>query len=164
MFVCPAEEHACPITDLGQEVDRSDRVVLCADGKRTIPVIKSVKRISLGGRDKLLETFIDITDRKRAEEERRKLEEQVRQTQKLESLGILAGGIAHDFNNILTTVLGNAELALMETAPASTAHVNITRIQTAARRAAELCRQMLAYSGKAFSCASRSTCAPLSPK
>jgi two-component system cell cycle sensor histidine kinase/response regulator CckA len=125
-FICPDEEHACPVTDLGQEVDRSDRVVFRADGG-TIPVIKSVKRISLGGRDKLLETFIDITDRKRAAEERRKLEEQVRQTQKFESLGILAGGIAHDFNNILTTVLGNAELALMETALAYSGKASFLR-------------------------------------
>jgi two-component system, cell cycle sensor histidine kinase and response regulator CckA len=147
-FLCPAEEYACPITDLGQDVDRSDRVLLRSDGT-AIPVIKSVRRIRLNGRDKLVETFIDITERKRAEGERAILEEQVRQTQKLESLGILAGGIAHDFNNILTSVLGNAELALMDLPPRTEAGECISRIETAARRAAELCRQMLAYSGRA---------------
>jgi len=91
----------------------------------------------------------DVTERKRAEREKRNLEEQVRQTQKLESLGVLAGGIAHDFNNILMAVLGHAELALAEISPMSPARGNLIEIATAARRAAELCRQMLAYAGKA---------------
>jgi PAS domain S-box-containing protein len=90
----------------------------------------------------------DVTESKRAEAEKRSLEEQVRRTQKLESLGVLAGGIAHDFNNILMSVLGHAELALAEISPMSPARGNITEIATAARRAAELCRQMLAYAGK----------------
>jgi len=91
----------------------------------------------------------DVTERKRAEEEKRNLEEQVRRTQKLESLGVLAGGIAHDFNNILMAVLGHAELALDEISPMSPARRSLTEITTAARRAADLCRQMLAYAGKA---------------
>jgi signal transduction histidine kinase len=91
----------------------------------------------------------DVTGRKRVEEEKRNLEQQVQQTQKLESLGVLAGGIAHDFNNILMAVLGHAELALAEISPMSPARGNINEIATAARRAAELCRQMLAYAGKA---------------
>jgi PAS domain S-box-containing protein len=91
----------------------------------------------------------DITDRKRAEEGKRELEEQVRQTQKMESLGVLAGGIAHDFNNILMAILGHAELALEEISPMSAARGNLTEITIAARRAADLCRQMLAYAGKA---------------
>jgi signal transduction histidine kinase/ActR/RegA family two-component response regulator len=92
---------------------------------------------------------IDITERKRAEEEKRGLERQVQQAQKLESLGILAGGIAHDFNNLLMVVLGHAELALKEISPMSPARGSITEITTAACRAADLCRQMLAYAGKA---------------
>jgi CheY-like chemotaxis protein len=77
------------------------------------------------------------------------MERQVKQAQKMESLGILAGGIAHDFNNLLMVVLGHAELALNRIPPMSPAHENITEITIAARRAAELCRQMLAYAGKA---------------
>jgi PAS domain S-box-containing protein len=70
-FLCPAEKNCCPITDLGREVDNADRVMLCADGGPT-PILKSVKCIQIGGREKLLETFVDITDRKRAEEQLQK--------------------------------------------------------------------------------------------
>ncbi|MBN1346598.1 MAG: PAS domain S-box protein [Phycisphaerae bacterium] len=93
-------------------------------------------------------TAVDITDQKRAAEERVNLEAQVQQAQKLESLGVLAGGIAHDFNNLLTGILGNADLAMMDLAPTSPARPSIEQIQTASHRAADLCRQMLAYSGK----------------
>ena len=92
--------------------------------------------------------FDDITDRTRAEQERLTLERQLQQSQKLESLGILAGGIAHDFNNILLAVLGNAELALTGLSPSAPARENLLEITQAARRATELCRQMLAYSGR----------------
>ncbi len=90
----------------------------------------------------------DVTDTKRAEDERKKIEEQMRHVQKLESLGVLAGGIAHDFNNLLMVILGNADLALSELSPVSPARENILAIEKAARRSAELCKQMLAYAGK----------------
>ncbi len=83
----------------------------------------------------------DITQRKR-------LQAQIQHAQKLESLGVLAGGIAHDFNNLLMGILGNASLALMELRTQSKARHNVEQIETAAMRAAELSRQMLAYSGK----------------
>jgi PAS domain S-box-containing protein len=90
----------------------------------------------------------DITDRMRVEEERMNLEKQMLHAQKLESLGVLAGGIAHDFNNILTAIIGNAELAIMRLKPESPVHDNLQRIEKAASRAADLAKQMLAYSGK----------------
>ena len=90
----------------------------------------------------------DVSDRKRAEEQRLMMERQIQQTQKLESLGVLAGGIAHDFNNILMAVLGHADLALHELPPMSPARESIREIEKASRRAADLCRQMLAYSGR----------------
>ncbi len=83
----------------------------------------------------------DVSDRKQTEET-------LRQAQKLESLAVLAGGIAHDFNNLLVGILGNAGLALAELSPASPARETIEAIETAGQRAAELARQMLAYSGK----------------
>jgi len=93
-------------------------------------------------------TFTDITERKRLEEERRALERQFHQSQKLESLGVLAGGVAHDFNNILTSVIGNAELALSELLPTAPIRENLLEIREGSRRAAALARQMLAYSGR----------------
>jgi len=100
------------------------------------------------GKTRVVALVQDLTDLRRAEEEQRKLEQQVMQSQKLESLGVLAGGIAHDFNNLLTSILGNADLALSELSPASPACVYLEDIEKVSRRAADLCRQMLAYSGK----------------
>ncbi len=96
----------------------------------------------------VLGVAIDITERKREKEERQKLDEQMRQAQKLESLGVLAGGIAHDFNNLLVGILGNAGLALSKLYPGSACRPNVEGIETAAKRAAELSNQMLAYSGR----------------
>ena len=90
----------------------------------------------------------DITDRKKAEEERRELEQQFQQTQKLESLGVLAGGIAHDFNNILTIILGHCFMAMEESDSGLPSKPHVLRIESAANRAADLCRQMLTYAGK----------------
>ncbi|MES1168127.1 MAG: ATP-binding protein, partial [Oleiharenicola lentus] len=80
--------------------------------------------------------------------ERKQVEEQLRHSQKMDALGTLAAGIAHDFNNLLTGILGNASLARLELPPASLGQPMIDQIEIAARRAADLCKQMLAYSGK----------------
>lgn len=90
----------------------------------------------------------DMTERRRAEEERRALDAQIQHTQKLESLGVLAGGIAHDFNNLLVGVIGNAELALLMLSPDSPVRDLVTQINQAGQRAADLTNQLLAYSGK----------------
>jgi len=87
-------------------------------------------------------------ERERVESERTELERKFQETQKLESLGVLAGGIAHDFNNLLTGVLGNASLARQELEASSPAHPHIEQIEAVTLRAGELCKQMLAYSGK----------------
>jgi signal transduction histidine kinase/CheY-like chemotaxis protein len=80
--------------------------------------------------------------------ERRRVQEAMVETQKLESLGVLAGGIAHDFNNLLVGILGNADLALAELDGDSAARTTVQEIRLAGRRAADLARQMLAYAGK----------------
>jgi len=90
----------------------------------------------------------DITERKRAQVQQEKLEAQMQQTQKLESLGVLAGGIAHDFNNLLVPILGNARLAESELAPDSPVGPFVERIATAALRTSELTNQLLAYAGR----------------
>jgi len=103
-------------------------------------------KIEWEGQPATLNFVTDITERKRAEEEKLELVQQLNQAQKLESLGVLAGGIAHDFNNILAVIVGNCFLAKMNP---DEAEKNITSIEKASERAAELCRQMLAYAGKA---------------
>ncbi len=94
-------------------------------------------------------THSDITARKQAEEAADRLEQKMQETQKLESLGVLAGGIAHDFNNLLSVILGNASLARLEAAETPANAARLDSIVTAANRAADLCRQLLAYAGKA---------------
>lgn len=93
-------------------------------------------------------TCTDIDEFKKADEEKLALQQQLLHAQKLESLGILAGGIAHDFNNILTSIVGNADLALMKINKESPAVDNLRKVEQAAARATDLTKQMLAYSGK----------------
>jgi PAS domain S-box-containing protein len=83
----------------------------------------------------------DITEQKRSETA-------LLQAQKLESLGVLAGGIAHDFNNLLVAIMGNADLALQHLDEPERARRHMQQVSSAIERAAELCRQLLAYSGK----------------
>ncbi len=90
----------------------------------------------------------ELRARLHAESEQRRLEAQIQQVQKIESLGVLAGGIAHDFNNLLVGMMGHAALALMDIPPGSPLRDRIQEIETCAARAAELTGQMLAYSGK----------------
>ena len=100
------------------------------------------------GATHLLVVGQDISERQRVEEQQLKLEAQMQETQKLESLGVLAGGIAHDFNNFLLPILGNARLAEDELAPGSPGRRFIERVTTAALRASELSNQLLAYAGR----------------
>lgn len=93
-------------------------------------------------------TFQDLTALKQNERERLAFERKLLETQKLESLGVLAGGIAHDFNNLLTSILGNASLASLDLPPSSPIQTNLEYIREGSVRAADLCKQMLAYSGK----------------
>ena len=93
-------------------------------------------------------THLDITQRKQNELENQKLEEKLRQAQKLESVGRLAGGIAHDFNNLLTTITGNVTLAIMDLPPDDELMEPLNEVNLAATRAANLTRQLLAFSRK----------------
>lgn len=90
----------------------------------------------------------DISDRKREEEERRRLDLKMQQLQKLESLSVLAGGVAHDFNNLLVAILGNIDLALARLPADSPAREGLGNALKASHRAADLAKQMLAYAGK----------------
>ncbi|MFT4542629.1 MAG: PAS domain S-box-containing protein [Planctomycetota bacterium] len=120
-----------------------------ADGEQIHVRVESV--LAQHGDTAPLEALVSISDEtefKAFEEEQLAMERRFLHTQKLESLGVLAGGIAHDFNNILTSILGNAGLALISLSPDDPARTNIGEIEIASKRAADLCKQMLAYSGR----------------
>jgi PAS domain S-box-containing protein len=102
--------------------------------------------IELGGKRCILTLAEDISEEQRAEEERALLEAQLRQSQKLEALGTLAGGIAHDFNNILTAIVVNQELALMDLEQPAELRERLGEISRASNRAKDLVRQILAFS------------------
>jgi len=142
--------EGCPLhaTFTDGKIHHTVRTVTIDGSTRYVEITTSPLRDRDGTIIAGIELVRDITDRKEAEEERLKLEKQLLHAQKLESLGVLAGGIAHDFNNILTAIIGNAELAAMKIPPESPVVEHLHRIEKAAGRAADLARQMLAYSGK----------------
>ncbi|MBP1628689.1 MAG: sensor histidine kinase response regulator, partial [Holophagaceae bacterium] len=111
-----------------------------ADGHKDFSILVVPILREEGHRD-LVAITRDITQNLRAEEA-------MRQAQKLESLGVLAGGIAHDFNNLLTAILGNLNLAQLQISPESPALPFIENVEKTILRAAELTKQMLAYSGR----------------
>jgi len=148
----PIAEEEMPVARAlrtGQPV-RVELAITRADGRR-VPLDVNAAPLrdeSSGALCGAVSAFVDLSERVRQEEERRHLEQQIQQAQKLESLGVLAGGIAHDFNNLLVGVLGNLDLALADLSPLAPACAPLRDAETAARRAAELTRQLLAYSGK----------------
>jgi two-component system cell cycle sensor histidine kinase/response regulator CckA len=110
---------------------------------RAYPVLDSMGRVEL-----VVKHVRDITERKRIEEEKEHLQEQLAQAQKLEFVGRLAGGVAHDFNNMLSVILGHTELALLEVGPEQALHDNLEEVHKAAEHSADLTRQLLAFARK----------------
>jgi PAS domain S-box-containing protein len=101
-----------------------------------------------GSPDYLLSLIQDITERRRAEEEKARLQAQLLEVQKLESVGRLAGGVAHDFNNVLTAILGHAQLAMARCGPSNPVYSNLQVIERSALHSAELVGQLLAFARK----------------
>lgn len=117
------------------------------DGQ-VFPVESNSRGVDAGGEKVLLSVIRDITRRRRAEEERKRLEGELRQAQKLEALGTLAGGIAHDFNNILGIIMGYAEISALTLADDAPEKASLAEIIQATHRAKELVKQILTFSRK----------------
>jgi PAS domain S-box-containing protein len=117
--------------------------ITCKDG--------TVKTMVIGATligENMIVSFFDITERKKAEIEREKLQEKLLQSQKLEAVGVLAGGVAHDFNNMLGAIIGYVELTLKDIDAQSPVHHNLGCILDTAQRSAILTRQLLAFARK----------------
>ena len=109
-------------------------------------MLRSAALIDFGGEAAIISVSKDITERMRAETEKKALQAQLLQAQKMESVGTLAGGVAHDFNNLLTSILGHTDLAMMHSSsPSERIHADLKAIERSALRAAELIRQLLAF-------------------
>jgi len=150
-FADPARSRQLWTDALARGTVRDAEIGLVSDPKaQPIPLLCNATSLAAeeGAPRGVLIVARDISARKAAEAERVMTEARVRETQKLESLGVLAGGIAHDFNNLLTGILGNASLAKLDLAAGTPPYNCVEEIEKASLRAAELCRQMLAYSGK----------------
>ncbi|MBA2883154.1 PAS domain S-box-containing protein [Desulfosalsimonas propionicica] len=109
---------------------------------------KTVEKDVKGNARRMLGTHIDITKRKQAEQEQEKLQAQLHQAQKMESVGRLAGGVAHDFNNMLSIINGYAELSIDMLESGGPLYENIREIYNAGRRSADIVRQLLAFARK----------------
>ncbi len=118
-----------------------------AKNGKDIPVEISSSLLEIDGQPCAVAFSTDISERKRAEEEKSALEKQLRQSQKLEALGTLAGGIAHDFNNILSAIIGYTELGMLELGKSSpSVSENLESVIYAGNRAKELVGQILTFS------------------
>jgi two-component system, cell cycle sensor histidine kinase and response regulator CckA len=123
----------------GPPLDAEFRVVRSDNSVLHVQARAEVRRDPTGAPISLVGTVMDITERKN-------LEQQLRQAQKMDAIGQLAGGIAHDFNNLLTVIQGNSDLALDSLDPSTSAHGDISEIRKAAASAAALTQQLLAFS------------------
>jgi two-component system cell cycle sensor histidine kinase/response regulator CckA len=138
--LCLKENEKCPFSGLGSDggLDNREYLLNKSNGE-TIPVLKTVVSAFLRGRSCLIESFVDITERKH-------LEKQFHQSQKLEAIGRLAGGVAHDFNNLLMAIIGYCDLTLAGMEKATHSYRYVEEISKAADRAASLTHQLLALS------------------
>jgi len=144
--VAPLERAQTEQTILGGEVFTYETAFVSAQGE-VIPIQIQAVASSYAGLPVRVAGVRDLRPVRRLEAERRRLQQQIERSQRLDSLGVLTGGIAHDFNNLLVGILGNADLLLM-TLTAEDERESALAIRTAGERAADLTRQMLAYAGQ----------------
>jgi len=146
--VAEALGNAMTTDDPGFELNLDSRIV-CADGAvLDVEVWFRIEKDAEGRTVRVLGANHDITDRKLAEQAQERLQSQLLQSQKMESVGRLAGGVAHDFNNMLGVIMGHAELAAMNAEAGEPVQSNLREIAKAAEHSAALTRQLLAFARK----------------
>ena len=132
----------------GDDLNGEEWEITCKDGQLR-QILISTRAIHTGDiGTNVLAVMTDITERKRSELEKTRLQDQLLQAQKMESVGRLAGGVAHDFNNMLGVILGHAEMAMAKGAGAAPVLPHLQEIQKVAQRSADLTRQLLAFARK----------------
>ena len=141
-YMCVAEVGQCPVTDQGQMIENSERELLTVDGER-VPIIKTVIPFLLDGRRHLLESFIDMTELKETEAEKKRLQAHLQRAEKMEVVGTLAGGVAHDLNNILSGLVSYPELLLLDLPEDSPLRGPILTIQNSGKKAAAIVQDLL---------------------
>ena len=142
-------EHDRKAVAAGKPSINEEWVTFSDDGRRALlETIKTPMRDDQGKLIGVLGIARDITERKKAEEEKTKLKDQLRQAQKMEAVGRLAGGVAHDFNNMLGVITGYGELALEQTDPSQKIYPALQEIMKAAHRSADITSQLLAFARK----------------
>lgn len=141
-------QEALTVMNTGQSRRYEHLLTDHAGQEHWFDIIKSAVRSPQGHVLGAIGLARSINARKQAEQAQVQMEHRMQETQRLESLGVLAGGIAHSFNNLLTSIIGHAELALMELAPDADASSSVSAVLVSARRAADLTSQILAFAGK----------------
>ncbi|MDD5687873.1 MAG: ATP-binding protein [Elusimicrobia bacterium] len=144
-YLCKIGLDKCPILDLGNKVDNSEAILLTKTGQKT-PILKNVRLINLEGEEVLLETFIDISERKKAEEEKDKLQKQLLQMDKMAAIGQLAGGVAHEINNPMGVILGFAQSIVRDIKEGDLLYMPLKSIEREAIRCKKLVGDLLTFS------------------
>jgi two-component system cell cycle sensor histidine kinase/response regulator CckA len=129
----------------GEELGLNEYTALRKDGSTFPCMIRSTAIMREGTPIGLRGFIIDMTERKKAEEERKELEVQLQYTQRMEALGTLAGGIAHNFNNLLAGIMGNLSLTLLDTVPTQPHFDHLKRIEKLVKSGSQLTSQLLGY-------------------
>ena len=134
-YLCPEEAERHPITNLGRRMHNLECLIINGNGVE-IPVFRTVRSIELDGKEYLLDSFFDISQKKA-------LEVRLQRAEKMEAIGTLAGGVAHDLNNVLSGIVSYPELLLMKTPEDSPLRKPLLTIQESGKKAADIVNDLL---------------------